>query len=114
MACTPSDAASTDAWSRASPFTHSHPDEPDAEPFVLENARIFHPCRENARAVSLPIPPFAPTTRTIRDALDISILLSTLSMIDNNLSLIDYQLQDKIWDSTYRNIGFKAVVSAPT
>src|SRR6516164_5749150 len=95
MACMPSDAASTDARSRASPFTHSHSDEPDAEPFVLENARIFHPCRENARTVSLPIPPLAPTTRTIRDALDIFVLLQ-ISLIDYNLPLIDSRSQDGI------------------
>src|SRR3974390_914421 len=83
--CTSVEAASTEARSSASPFTHSHPVEPDEGFPVLEKARIFHPCRDKARAVSPPIPPVAPRTRAVRDAADISFSLLNLSWVESDI-----------------------------
>ena len=41
-------AATTETWSRASPCTHSHPEESADGIAVLVKARIFQPCRDSA------------------------------------------------------------------
>src|SRR5262249_24538994 len=78
----------------ASPLIQSHPCAPKEGLVARANARILHPCRASARAVSPPIPPVAPSTRAIR--VDSGISSSLKSIIDRlYLPLIDSAVNKK-------------------
>src|SRR5215469_18262846 len=72
-ACTitsaPCAAATIDPWSKESPLIHSHVVAASEEGMFRASARILHPCRARARAVSPPIPPVAPKTSAVRTVL---------------------------------------------
>ena len=61
----PCAAATIESRSRASPLIHSHELFESAGRPLRASARIFHPCRPSARAVSPPMPPVAPNTRAV-------------------------------------------------
>jgi hypothetical protein len=72
----------------ASPCTHSHPEESAEGIPDLLKARIFQLCRDNAAAVSPPIPPVAPRTRAVRSDFDMFFSIPTVA-IQIYLSMID-------------------------
>src|ERR1700722_7148491 len=64
-ALVPCAPATIESRSRASPLIPSHELVESAGRPFRASARIFHPWRLSARAVSLPMPPVAPNTRAV-------------------------------------------------
>jgi len=86
MRSAPCAAATIEASSKESPLTQSH----DGSEFIgrpfRDRARILHPCRAKARAVSPPIPPVAPRISAVRAVL---VICSLLIPVSRNKSTTD-------------------------